>query len=65
MPKHGELKREFREAGCRKVREGGRHEEWFSPITEQTFRMSRHDKEECKKGTEMQLRKLAGVPKRR
>ena len=65
MPRQGELKREFKEAGCFKKQEDKRHERWHSPITGKDFEMGRHDNEEVKKGTEMKLRKLAGVPKKR
>ncbi len=65
MPRQGELKREFKEAGCRKIHEDKKHEKWFSPITEENFQMGRHDNEEVPKGTEMKLRKQAGVPKKR
>lgn len=35
------------------------------PMTGEEFEMGRHDNEEVKKGTEMKLRKQAGVPKKR
>lgn len=65
MSRQGELKREFRQAGCRKESEGGNHEWWYSPITGEWFQMGRHDNEEVHKGMEMKLRKQAGVPKKR
>lgn len=65
MPRYGELKREFRKAGCKKVHEDTRHEKWQSPMTGEEFEMGRHDNGEVKKGTEMKLRKQAGVPKKR
>ncbi len=64
MPKFAELKREFKNAGCRLIREGSNHERWYSPITNEEFEMSRHNSEEVKPGTESALRKKAGVPKK-
>ena len=65
MPKFAELKREFEKAGCYLESEGGNHEWWFSPITGQRFQMARHNNQEVRKGMEMELRKKAGVPKKR
>ena len=65
MPRQGELKREFRKAGCYKESEGTNHEWWYSPITDEHFQMGRHDNEEVPKGTENAIRKQAGVPKKR
>ena len=64
MPRQGELKREFRKAGCYKAAEGTNHECWYSPITGEIFQMGRHNSEEVPKGTEATLRKQAGVPKK-
>lgn len=61
----GELKREFRRAGCYKESEGGNHEWWFSPITGKRFQMGRHDSQSISKALEMKLRKQAGVSKNR
>lgn len=65
MSRQGELKREFKQAGCYKTSEGGNHEWWYSPITGERFQMGRHDNEEVHRGMEMKLRKQAGVPKKR
>lgn len=65
MPRQGELKREFKDAGCYLKSQGKNHEWWHSPITGNDFQMGRHDNEEVKKGMEMKLRKQAGVPKLR
>lgn len=65
MSRQGELKRELRKAGCRKVHEDTNHEKWYSPITDESFQVGRHDNEELAKGTEMKIRKMAGVPKKR
>ena len=64
MPTYSELKREFRKAGCYKESEGGNHEHWRSPITGEKFPMGRHNSEEVASGTEKELRKKAGVPKK-
>ena len=65
MPKYAELKREIKKVGCRFDHEGGNHEIWYSPITDEFFPMSRHDQEEVPVGTEKSIRKKAGVPKKR
>lgn len=59
--KVSELKRELKAIGCYFVSHGGRHDTWFSPITKIKFQIPRHDAEELKKGTEMKIRKLAGL----
>ena len=64
MPKFAELKREFKKAGCYLIGQYKGHEEWYSPITDETFPMSRHNGEEVKPTTEHMLRKQAGVPKK-
>ena len=65
MPRQGELKREFKKAGCYKTSEGKNHEWWYSPITGREFQIGRHDNEEVKPKTEATIRKQAGVPKKR
>ena len=40
---YGEVKRLLKKNGCYFVEEGGRHEKWFSPITGETFPVSRHN----------------------
>lgn len=64
MSRQGELKREFSKAGCYKTSEGTNHEWWHSPITGEDFQMGRHNNEEVPKGTEANIRKKAGVPKK-
>ena len=59
--KVSEMKRLLRKAGCKKIREGGNHEEWKSPITGKTFQVSRHNGQELAKGTEKKIRKQAGL----
>lgn len=65
MSKIIELKREFQKAGCYFDHNGGNHEIWYSPITENYFPMSRHNQQEVRKEMEKALRKQAGVPKKR
>jgi len=65
MPKYAELKRELAKAGCYLKSQGGNHEKWYSPITDEFFRVSRHDSQEVPYGTEMAIRKQAGVPRNR
>ena len=64
MSKYAELKREFKKAGCYKYDEGGNHEWWYSPITNNNFQMGRHNQQEVPSGTEKILRRQAGVPKK-
>lgn len=59
--KVSEMKRLLRKAGCKKIREGGNHEEWKSPITGKTFQVSRHNDQELATGTEKKIRKQAGL----
>lgn len=58
---------EFRKAvakiGCQKVREGGNHEIWYSPITGEYFRLSRDRNKDLTPEAESKLRKLAGLKK--
>nr|DAN67530.1 MAG TPA: hypothetical protein [Caudoviricetes sp.]DAT50959.1 MAG TPA: hypothetical protein [Caudoviricetes sp.] len=46
--------------GCSFVEHGGRHDEWFSPITGKTFPVPRHNKE-VPKGTALSILKDAGI----
>ena len=61
----GEFKDEMSAAGCRFDHEGGDHEIWYSPITDQNFPVPRHDSQEMGKYLESRLRKLSGVKKKR
>ena len=58
--KVSEMKSLLRKAGCRKVREGGEHERWYSPITGLTFSVSRHDSQELKTKTAESIKRDAG-----
>ena len=61
MPKVSEKKRQLRAAGCFKVKEGGNHEIWFSPITGKRFPVPRHDAQELKSKTAASIDKQAGL----
>ncbi|KAA6329746.1 hypothetical protein EZS27_021467, partial [termite gut metagenome] len=50
--KVSELRRRLEKAGCYVIRNGGNHDWYFSPITKQSFPVSRHMSEEVPKGTE-------------
>ena len=56
-----EMKRLLRAAGCRKISDDGKHEKWYSPITGNTFPVWKHGSKELPSGTEMKIRKLAGL----
>lgn len=58
---YGEIKRQLKKIGCYLVREGKRHELWYSPKTGETFPVGRHNAEEVKNGTEQSIRKAAGL----
>ncbi len=45
--KYSEVKRKLQKVGCYIKREGKKHEIWYSPITGNSFPVSRHDKEEA------------------
>jgi predicted RNA binding protein YcfA (HicA-like mRNA interferase family) len=59
--KVSELRRRLEKAGCYVIRNGGNHDWYFSPITKQSFPVSRHMGEEVPKGTEHNIKKQAGV----
>lgn len=51
------------EAGCELVRNGSRHDIWYSPITDKKFQVPRHGSKEIPSGTESKIRKDSGVLK--
>jgi len=55
-----ELLRLLKNAGIEKVREGGRHMLYYSPITGKTFAVGRHSKE-VPTGTANKILKDAGL----
>ena len=59
--KYSELKRRLKDSGCCKTREGTNHEIWFSPITNDSFPVGRHDGEEVKAGTLQNILKKSGL----
>lgn len=59
--KYSELKKLLKKNGCYLVREGKNHEQWFSPKTEKTFSVSRHNNEDAKSGTLNSILKDAGL----
>lgn len=58
---YSELKRLLKKNGCKLQREGKRHELWFSPKTNETFPVGRHDKEEVANGTLKSILEAAGL----
>ena len=53
-----ELHRLLKKAGCKQIRTGGKHEIWYSPITDTTFTVPRN----CKvKHTANGILKDAGI----
>jgi conserved domain protein len=58
--KGSELIKLLKKNGCSLVGHGGRHDEWFSPITGKTFPVPRHNKE-IPKGTALSILKDAGL----
>ena len=59
--KTSELTRLLTKGGCKLTVHGTRHDEWYSPITGQTFPVGRHDSEEAKTGTLSDIAKQSGV----
>ena len=59
--KYSELKKLLSKDGCYKTDEGSRHELWFSPKTNKTFPVGRHNTEDVPKGTLFAILKQAGL----
>lgn len=59
--KTSELKKLLKKGGCHFLKDGGRHEIWYSPITKRKFAVGRHDSQEVKKGTAEDILKEAGL----
>lgn len=59
--KTSELLKLLKEAGCHKLRSGGNHDLWFSPTTNKTFVVPRHEAKEIKTGTAHNILKDAGI----
>lgn len=50
----------LKKSGCIKIRDGGNHEIWYSPITEKQFPVWHH-KKEIPTGTAEKIKKEAGI----
>lgn len=61
MPTVGEKKRELKKIGCYKIKEGKRHEIWYSPKTGKKFPVPRHDSQELATGTMNSIDKDSGL----
>ena len=59
--KQSELKKLLSKNDCYKISEGTRHENWFSPKTNRTFQLGRHNTEDVKKGLLNRILKDAGL----
>ena len=59
--KVSEMLKDLKKAGCTFVRDGGNHDIWYSPITDQQFPVPRHPSQELKKGTAEKIKKQAGL----
>ncbi len=59
--KYSELKKILKNHGCKIDHDGGRHEIWYSPITDKTFPVGRHKSEDVSKGTLKVILKQAGI----
>lgn len=56
-----ELERKLKNAGCYFLRHGGRHDHWFSPITNKMFPVPRHGPKEIPDKTVGMIAKESGV----
>ncbi|HPW66955.1 MAG TPA: type II toxin-antitoxin system HicA family toxin [Salinivirgaceae bacterium] len=59
--KYSEIERKLAKAGCYWVRDGKKHPQWYSPITDSYFDLSYHKSEEAKYGTMKSISKISGV----
>ena len=59
--KYSELKRLLQQYGCYKESEGSNHEIWFSPISNKTFQVGRHNNEDVRTGTYNAILKQSGL----
>ena len=58
---YSELQKKLKKNGCFKHHEGGNHEIWYSPITNKTFPIGRHKKDEVPIGTLKNIKREAGL----
>jgi len=61
--RYSELKRYLTRNECYKTDEGSRHELWYSPLSNKTFPVSRHNNEDVPNGTLNSILKQAGLKK--
>jgi len=59
--KYSELKKLLEKNSCYKKSEGTRHENWYSPTTQKTFQLGRHNSQEVKNGLLNKILKDAGL----
>lgn len=59
--KGSELKRKLKKADCYKKSEDTNHEKWYSPITNKSFWIPRHDSQEVHPDTLHSILKAAGL----
>lgn len=59
--KTSELKRILKKYGCYFLRHGGNHDIWYSPKTNESFPVDRHDNQEIAVGTANSILKAAGI----
>lgn len=63
--KISELKKILKKGGCYKIGEGGRHEKWFSPITNTVVAVGRHNEKDIPTGMADSILKKAGLKRLR
>lgn len=59
--KYSELKKLLKQNGCKMIREGANHEQWYSPKTGKKFSVGRHNTEDVKTGTLKSIMRDAGL----
>ena len=59
--KKSELTKKLMNAGCQFIRNGTRHEVWYSPLTDHEFTLPRHQAKEVANGTLNKIEKQSGV----
>lgn len=59
--KISELIKILKKNGCVFLQNGGRHDMWYSPITNKKLAIPRHGAKEIKKGTAEGILKEAGI----
>ena len=59
--RYSELEKDLKRIGCYIVRQGANHSIWYSPVTEETFPVSRHKTEDVPIGTLKSIKRAAGL----